>query len=79
MDPNETRKEQNPYSEYDGKFCKVLIDNSGMIKPLKGFVKIVTKDILQVKGDFIETTLHINQIRLITTKLKGDQNDNSRE
>lgn len=72
QDETELSKENNPYHSYDGLFCKVILKNFREGRPIKGKVTVISEDLLRIKGTFLDTTVNVNEILLITTKLSGD-------
>ena len=66
-------REINPYYGYDGQFCKVFLRNFREGRPIKGIIKVISKDLLRIKGDFLDTTVNVNEILLITTKVGGNE------
>ena len=67
-----TDKARNPYLSYEGLFCKVLLTNFREGRPIKGMISIVSGNLLRIKGDFLDTTVNIDQIALITTKINDE-------
>jgi len=70
--PDETKhtdRAKNPYYNYDGLFCKVILNNFREGRPLKGNVHIISENLVRIKGDFLDTTVDIDNISLITTKV----------
>ncbi len=61
------------FDEYNGKFCKLIIRTSEGDKSLKGIISIF-EQLVTIKGDFQCTTVHLNEIKRITTKeMKNDR------
>ena len=74
QDETKLDKESNPYYSYDDLFCKVILKNFREGRPIKGIVTVISKDLLRIKGNFLDTTVNVNGILLITTKvLEGDK------
>lgn len=69
-----TGKSKNPYYNYDGLFCKVILKNFREGRPLKGYITIISKNLLRIKGDFLDTTVNVDEISLITTKINNEGN-----
>jgi len=68
---NETKlnRENNPYYNYDKQFCKVILKNFREGRPIKGIVSIISEDLLRIKGTYLDTTVNVREILLITSKL----------
>lgn len=66
----------NPYKDYSGKFCKVILKGFRQGKPVKGHIDIISENIIRIKGDFLDTSVHIDEILLITTKINNGERDN---
>lgn len=71
-DQTKLSKERNPYYSYDGLFCKVILKNFREGRPIKGNVSIISKDLIRIKGNFLDTTVNVKEILLVTTKVSGE-------
>lgn len=66
--------QKNPYFEFQGLFCKVIIsrlDNrtgEKEEKPLKGILECVSEELVSIKGDYQMTTVNIKDITRVATK-----------
>lgn len=72
QDETKLDKQSNPYHSYNGLFCKVILNNFREGRPIKGIVTIISKDLLRIKGDFLDTTVNVREVLLLTTKVLGD-------
>lgn len=72
QDQTKLNKESNPYYSYDGLFCKVILKNFREGRPIKGNVSIISKDLVRIKGKFLDTTVSVKEILLVTTKISGE-------
>ncbi len=71
QDKAKSNRERNPYYSYNGLFCKVVLKNFREGRPIKGIVTVISNDLIRIKGNFLDTTVNVNEILLVTTKL-GD-------
>lgn len=69
----DTKKYRNPYYSYNGLFCKVVLRNFREGRPIRGYIHIISENLLEIKGDFLNTTVNIDQISLITTKISNNE------
>lgn len=69
QDKIELSKKSNPYISYNGLFCKVILKTFREGRPIKGIVTVISEDLLRIKGNFLDTTVNVNEILLITTKV----------
>lgn len=67
----DSKKSKNPYYNYNGLFCKVILHDFREGRPIRGYVDIISENLLRIKGDFLDTTVHIDKISLITTKVNN--------
>lgn len=66
-----TNKAKNPYYNYNGLFCKVVLKNFREGRPIRGNISIISENLVRIKGDFLDTTVNVDEISLITTKVNN--------